>query len=131
MAGRSRFPVGRGASAVEFALVLPLLMLLVMGALDWGYYFYCEEVVTNAAREGARAGSLQATSDAAAQADATDAASTYLQNGGLTASNATVSIALDAASVTVSVSYPTGSLTGFTSLVLPAAARASAVMRRE
>ncbi|MBN2358950.1 MAG: pilus assembly protein, partial [Deltaproteobacteria bacterium] len=49
----------RGAAAVEFAIVLPLLLLLVLGGLDWGYYFFIAQVTTNAAREGARAGSLE------------------------------------------------------------------------
>jgi Flp pilus assembly protein TadG len=48
----------RGAAAVEFALVLPLLILLVLGGVDWGYYFFAGEIVGNAAREGARAGAL-------------------------------------------------------------------------
>jgi Flp pilus assembly protein TadG len=48
----------RGAVAVEFALVLPLMLLLVLGGVDWGYYFFCSQVAANAAREAARAGSL-------------------------------------------------------------------------
>ncbi len=38
---------------VEFALVLPLLLLLVLGAMDLGRMFYTKMVLTNAAREGA------------------------------------------------------------------------------
>jgi Flp pilus assembly protein TadG len=48
----------RGAVAVEFALVLPLFLLLVLGGIDWGFYFYCSQAAANAAREGARAGSI-------------------------------------------------------------------------
>ena len=44
----------RGAELVEFALVLPLLLLLVLGIVDFGFLFQRFEVVTNAAREGAR-----------------------------------------------------------------------------
>lgn len=44
--------------AVEFALLLPILILLVMGGIDWGYYFFIQQVATNAAREAARAGSV-------------------------------------------------------------------------
>jgi len=119
-----------GAGAVEFALVLPLLLLLVMGGMDWGYYFYCEQVTVNAAREGARAGSLQAANDEAAHADAASFAAAYLSRGGLDASTADVAVALDADSVTVTVTYPTGSLTGVADIVVPDSARASAVMRR-
>jgi Flp pilus assembly protein TadG len=51
----------RGAVAVEFALVLPILLLLVLGGIDWGYYFFASQIVSNAAREGARTGSLKTT----------------------------------------------------------------------
>ncbi|HAF49233.1 MAG TPA: pilus assembly protein TadE [Anaerolineaceae bacterium] len=43
----------RGQSLVEFALVLPLLLLLILGALDFGRLFHAQIVLTNAAREGA------------------------------------------------------------------------------
>ena len=46
----------RGASMVEFAFVLPLLLLLVFGLIEFGLIFYDRAVVTNASREGARAG---------------------------------------------------------------------------
>ncbi|MGN6415505.1 TadE/TadG family type IV pilus assembly protein [Flexivirga sp.] len=54
---RARKPVARrerGASLVEFALVLPLFLLLVGGMVDFGRAFYTEVMLTNAAREGAR-----------------------------------------------------------------------------
>ena len=38
---------------VEYALVLPLLLLLVLGAMDFGRMFYTKMILTNAAREGA------------------------------------------------------------------------------
>jgi Flp pilus assembly protein TadG len=44
----------RGAELVEFALILPLLLLLLLGIMDFGFLFQRYEVVTNAAREGAR-----------------------------------------------------------------------------
>lgn len=44
----------RGASLVEFALVLPLFLLLVGGMVDFGRAFYTQVTLTNAAREGAR-----------------------------------------------------------------------------
>lgn len=48
----------RGAELVEFALVLPLLLVLIGGIIDFGFLFQRYEVVTNAAREGARLASL-------------------------------------------------------------------------
>jgi Flp pilus assembly protein TadG len=44
----------RGASLIETALVLPLLLLLVAGIVDLGGAFNSYIIVTNAAREGAR-----------------------------------------------------------------------------
>lgn len=46
----------RGAAAVEFALLLPLLMAVLVGTLDIGLVIYNKAVITNASREGARAG---------------------------------------------------------------------------
>ena len=43
-----------GAQLVEFALVLPLLLLVMLGIAEFGFVFQRYEVVTNAAREGAR-----------------------------------------------------------------------------
>lgn len=44
----------RGAAAVEFALVAPLLVLLVLGSIEFGWFFFSQANVANAAREGAR-----------------------------------------------------------------------------
>ena len=43
-----------GAELVEFALVLPLLLLVLLGIAEFGFMFQRYEVITNAAREGAR-----------------------------------------------------------------------------
>jgi Flp pilus assembly pilin Flp len=48
----------RGATLVEFALVLPLLMLILLGCLDFGRILYVDAIVTNTANEGAAWGSL-------------------------------------------------------------------------
>jgi Flp pilus assembly protein TadG len=44
----------RGAALVEFALTLPLLLVVIAGIVDFAFLFQRYEVVTNAAREGAR-----------------------------------------------------------------------------
>ena len=46
----------KGAAAVEFAIVLPLLLLLIFGIIEFSAVFYNQAVITNASREGARAG---------------------------------------------------------------------------
>src|SRR5215469_7690593 len=52
----------RGAAAVEFALLLPLLVLIVFGVIDFGRAINAQITLTQAAREGARALALgQAT----------------------------------------------------------------------
>ena len=45
----------RGVALIEFALVLPLLLLLVLGMIEFGWLITGWVVVTGAAREGARA----------------------------------------------------------------------------
>ncbi|HKJ27083.1 MAG TPA: TadE/TadG family type IV pilus assembly protein [Anaerolineales bacterium] len=47
-----------GQSIVEFALVIPLLILLIFGALDLGRVFQAAITLTNSVREGARYGTL-------------------------------------------------------------------------
>ena len=43
-----------GQTLVEFALILPILLLLVMGIIQFGIIFSAQIGITNAAREGAR-----------------------------------------------------------------------------
>jgi len=44
----------RGAVAVEFALILPVLLLFVFGIIDFGHVWYVGHVMSDASREGAR-----------------------------------------------------------------------------
>lgn len=46
----------RGSELVEFALIMPLLLFIVFGIVDFGLAIFDKAVVTNAAREAARAG---------------------------------------------------------------------------
>jgi len=48
----------RGQSAVEFALVVTMAIILFLGMLQFGMYLYGLSIVENAARHGARAGSV-------------------------------------------------------------------------
>jgi Flp pilus assembly protein TadG len=48
----------RGAAAVEFALLLPMLLILIFGIIDFGRMLNAQITVTEAAREGARASAL-------------------------------------------------------------------------
>ncbi len=51
-----------GNAALEFAIVLPILMLLVFGIIDFGHAWYMDHLLSNASREGARYGTRYSTS---------------------------------------------------------------------
>ena len=46
----------KGATAVEFAIILWLLLLLIFGIIEFGLFLYNRHMITNAVREAARAG---------------------------------------------------------------------------
>lgn len=60
-----------GAELVEFALVLPMLLLIFGGIIDFGLVMQRQQIVTNAAREGARLAVLPGYSAADVQARVT------------------------------------------------------------
>jgi Flp pilus assembly protein TadG len=51
----------KGQALVEFALLVPIFLILVFAIVDFGMGFHAWISVTNAAREGARLGSVQAS----------------------------------------------------------------------
>ena len=55
--------LGRGQSLVEFALVLPLMLLIVLGAVDLGRAYVMTITMQNAAKEGAFFGARNPTCD--------------------------------------------------------------------
>jgi Flp pilus assembly protein TadG len=79
-----RLACDKGAELIEFALVFPLLLLVVLGIMDFGLLFQRYETVTNAAREGARIAVLPGY----AQADVQGRVTQYLAVSGLTAAPA-------------------------------------------
>ena len=46
----------RGATAVEFVIVIMVFVMIIFGIIEFGLYMYNQHVITNAGREGARAG---------------------------------------------------------------------------
>ena len=51
----------RGQNLVEVALVLPIMVLVTLGIVDFGFIYFVRGSVDNAAREGARYGSISPT----------------------------------------------------------------------
>ncbi len=74
-----------GAEIIEFGLTLPLMLLVVLGIIEFGFVFQQYQVVTNAAREGARIAILPnyANTVAAAQTNVTARVNQYLTSAGL------------------------------------------------
>jgi Flp pilus assembly protein TadG len=99
----------RGASAVEFALLLPVLMLILFGIIEFGMVMYSREVLTNASREGARAGIVQQIPKPTTGQIQT-VVTNYLTGTGINPSNVTVTVAgaggIFPNNLTVSTSYP-------------------------
>src|SRR5687767_10195268 len=52
----------KGSALVEFAVVLPLLVLIILGIIEFGRAMMVLETLTHIAREGARRGALSGTS---------------------------------------------------------------------
>ena len=53
----------RGAAAIEFAIVAPVLILILLGTIEMGLLLYDNQVITNASREGARSAIAQGQSE--------------------------------------------------------------------
>ncbi|MHA6511725.1 TadE/TadG family type IV pilus assembly protein [Tessaracoccus sp. Z1128] len=103
---------------MEFALVLPVLLVLLLGILEFGYYFFLNAAAAGAAREGARAAAIsRVAEDGEIVAAATFANTTFTDHP---ASAVAHPAALDGEglcqpgqAITVAVAYDYDSLTGF------------------
>lgn len=136
----------RGAALLETALVLPMVLLVAVGIFEFGRAYQTWQVLTNAAREGARVAVLPG----ATAGTITARAKSYMESGQLSeAGGATVAVTavtldlgggISAAASRVTVDYPfqfivlqpiarlvvAGSTAG-----APLTMRATAVMRNE
>ena len=71
----------RGAALLETAITLPIILLISVGIFEFGRAYQTWQVLTNAAREGARIAILMDKTDAEVQT----AVSGYVKSGGLAA----------------------------------------------
>lgn len=101
----------RGAVAVEFAILAPLLIMILMGIMEFGRVYNVQATLTNAAREGVRvmAISNNQTSARTAAKNAASSLSPILLDSNITFSAA--SCTTDA-QMTVTITYTLSSLTG-------------------
>jgi Flp pilus assembly protein TadG len=94
----------RGTALIEMAFTLPLLLLISIGIIEFGRAFQTWQILTNAAREGARVAVLPGISDSMVTARVQQ----YIQAGVLDAGvTPTISIQRNA-----SISYGSGTATG-------------------
>lgn len=108
----------RGAAAVEFALVLPVLLLLVLGLVEFSRVYNIQISLSNAAREGAR---TMAIHDDAGQARTAAIAAAPSITPAVAAGQIAVTPASCAAGGTVDVTirYDVDLMTGFFGATLP------------
>ncbi|MEN1678873.1 MAG: TadE/TadG family type IV pilus assembly protein [Planctomycetota bacterium] len=100
-----------GTAVVEFAIVAPVFVLILLGLIEFGRMAMVQQVITNSAREGARIGVL----DGATVASVSAKVDNYLAAAGINGASVTVSpnppdSAKYGESVTVNVSVPFGSV---------------------
>jgi Flp pilus assembly protein TadG len=97
----------RGAAAVEFALVMPLLLTLVLGIAEFGRAWNIQTTLSAAAREGVRVMALQNDSSAARTATKAAAApAVILTDGQITVSPSCPAAGTNPlATTTVTISY--------------------------
>lgn len=130
----------QGASAVEFALVLPMLVLLLFGIIEFSLALYDKAMITNASREGARAGVVYKVPRLSV-ADIQGVVTNYCQNYLITfgAANSVITNVTGAggssgSNLTVSVNYTYGFLVipkFVTSITGPITLSATSVMVME
>ena len=100
----------RGQALVEFAIVLPVFLMIAFGTIDFGLAFNASITISNAAREGARAGVTNPTTTAV-QTRVRDVA------GGMNNSNLTVTVSCKTAGGAACAGGMAGAVSGTTIVV--------------
>jgi Flp pilus assembly protein TadG len=125
----------RGLAVVEFAIIAPVFVFLALGMVEMARGMMVKEVLTDAARKGARTGILPYAANAAIQSDV----NSVLTSNNISAADATVIIqvndkTVDAATavqndkISVKVSIPVAKVAWITPLFLPGATIESETM---
>lgn len=118
----------RGQAIVEFALILPVFLLILMGVIEFGRVYNETLIVTAAAREGARTASVKGDGKAAALN-----AASVINRGGL-AAVVTPAVPVTGQTVTVTVTNPVTLVTPLIGALFPSnpvIVRGTATMRVE
>ncbi|TFV53648.1 pilus assembly protein [Geodermatophilus sp. DF01-2] len=113
---RTRLRDQRGATAVEFAFIVPLLLVLVLGIAEFGHAFQVQGTLSAAAREGARVMALQNSPAAARTAvrDATPTLDPAITDAQITVTpTACPTTSTTPTNVRVTIDYPMPFLTDF------------------
>lgn len=129
---RKLFRNERGQALVEISLIMPILLLLLFGIIDFGRIFHAYLLVTNAVREGARIGVVGAADTVICQTVKDSAV-------GLDAASINPNVApaegsrVRGAELSVSVDYPVSVYTPIISSIIGASftVHASSTMRVE
>jgi Flp pilus assembly protein TadG len=142
---RERPPIARvfryvkrpGAAAVELAVILPFLMVLFLGMIEFGRVMMVEQIITNAARESCRSAVLPGQTIDGARTVAVN----YLSNSGIQLSSPSTQVTVSpdpttsaqGAAITVSVSVPYSSVSWLPSALFMSGKNlmSSVVMRLE
>lgn len=80
----------RGQAAVEFALVLPFLLIMLVGIIEFGRAWNEHQVITDAAREAARKGAIW--DETVTEQDIRDVAESALARAGIDPGTATIDL---------------------------------------
>ncbi len=108
----------RGAAAVEFALVLPILIMLLLGVIEFGYAMFVQSTIAGAAREGARSLAITQSTSSAIQVAVSAAQPAVNISGEVTADSSGCS-STPSGLVTVSVAHTYSGIGGGLSWFFP------------
>ncbi|WP_024475597.1 TadE/TadG family type IV pilus assembly protein [Arthrobacter sp. CAL618] len=119
-----RFRSEAGAAAVEFALVVPLLLIILLGIVEFGRVFNAQIQVTSAARESVRVMAIQKEVDVAVS---TAISSAPGLNPALAPAQISVTPCTTSSETTVTITYSIDLLAGLFADAIPLTGRS--VMR--